>query len=187
MNLIGFAEKHSHASYQSLKQGFRNKVDPWNFENSNYERGRFEKMLKIAKKLPHKKILEIGCAEGHFTQRLQQISEKITAIDLSQVAISRARRRAPKARYFCTTLEKMPLPQTLYDLVICSEVFYYIDDKKSAVDKIKKLAKFLLTSNYMLHPLLVEPYLAKLTLLERVIHFSLRELKICSISAWEIG
>jgi len=42
-------------------------------------------------------VLEAGCAEGHFTETLARRSSRVLALDISAVALERARRRAPRA------------------------------------------------------------------------------------------
>ena len=74
--------------------------DPWNL-NSKQEQFRYKIIINFIKKnfcKPDLKILEIGCAEGNFSEYLDIETYKTTSIDISEVAIERARNRNLKMR-----------------------------------------------------------------------------------------
>jgi len=48
--------------------------------------------LKQFGKVHYPLALDIGCAQGQFTQRLQEVASEIIAIDISKTAIEKARR-----------------------------------------------------------------------------------------------
>ncbi len=71
------------------------KENPWKLDDKT-EQLRYKIYLKQINKLyPDKKIniLELGCAEGNFTSLLSNQGYCITAVDISEKAIERARNR----------------------------------------------------------------------------------------------
>jgi len=104
--------------------------DPWRFETSAYEKEKYERTLGI---LPHREfrsILEVGCAEGVFTKRLAPYGRRITALDISEVALGRARERCcdlPSVEFKVFDLLNDGF-QEEYDLICASEVLYFLDD-----------------------------------------------------------
>ncbi|HVZ12416.1 MAG TPA: SAM-dependent methyltransferase [Patescibacteria group bacterium] len=174
--------------YKKLEASFHIQ-DHWNFEKSDFEKKRFEQMLKFCNYVPHKTILEIGCAEGHFTKYLTKISQSVTAVDVSSIAIEYARKKVLEATFKVLKLEEIPIPEEKYDLVICSETLYYLLDQKGAIDYLKRLGKNLVTSSFLMTnwgAYISEFYLARLHPLKRKVLYSIPERKLTIVSLWEL-
>src|SRR3984957_19268078 len=74
-------------------QIYRTNLDPWNFENSLYER---EKYLASLAALPlerYHRALEIGGSIGVLTRMLAGRCDRLLSIDVSPVAQGRAQMR----------------------------------------------------------------------------------------------
>ncbi|WP_436798643.1 SAM-dependent methyltransferase, partial [Mesorhizobium escarrei] len=103
--------------------------DPWNY-GSPYEQEKYERQLEI---LPAGRIgraLELACAEGHFTRQLAPRVDHLTATDISAVAVERARARCrdrPNVEFGVLDFCADTLPGEM-DLIVCSEVLYFLDD-----------------------------------------------------------
>ncbi len=132
-------------SYEELEKLFQWCEDPWNFENSAYEKERLECLLTTLKRYPHKTILEVGCAEGVFTSYLQKLDAQVVAIDVSLTALSRAKQRHPHGVFIHSSLEDFSW-STKFDMVICSETLYYMANVPEAIDKLRNLGKYCLVS-----------------------------------------
>lgn len=178
--------RFGHLSYDGLDRLFGARVDPWHFDSSAYEQARFAKMLALVQSVPHARILEAGCAEGHFTQRLLTISDDVTAIDLSAVAIERAKLRAPGASFLNVKLEDMPAGPERFDVIVCGEMLYYLDDVAAIVPKLRQLGRYLVTSTLYPSAWQIHAGLAQCTLRKQVFHASPRELRAASIRLWEL-
>lgn len=159
--------KGDHATYERLFQAVE---DPWNFTNSPYERRRLERLLGAALRVPHERVLEVGCAEGVFTEMLSGIARQVVAIDVSETAISRARRRNPGVEFHLAGLEEFE-SEGRFDLVVCAETLYLIQDVSAAIQKLNRLARHVLVSYTLRQRKKVEPHLAGIPLLyEEVFH-----------------
>jgi peptidoglycan/xylan/chitin deacetylase (PgdA/CDA1 family)/SAM-dependent methyltransferase len=110
---------------------FGERVDPWRYDTP-YER---EKYALTAELLPPRigRVLELGPAEGHFTRRLAERAEHVTAGDISAVALARAQQRC--ASFSNVTFTQMDaFADDLggpYDLIVCSEMLYYAGDRET--------------------------------------------------------
>jgi peptidoglycan/xylan/chitin deacetylase (PgdA/CDA1 family)/predicted TPR repeat methyltransferase len=109
---------------------FFEQVDPWNY-SSPYEQIKYERTLSLIPAGRIGKALELACAEGHFTAQLAGRVEQLTATDISERALQRARTRCTNFanvsfRPFDLAVE--PVPQGL-DLIVCSEVLYFLKDE----------------------------------------------------------
>lgn len=112
-----------------LEQAFHEKTDPWNFDGSVEEQGRFQKTWELVPAGSYRRILEVGCAEGHFTEQIagRFPDAQILAIDLVPLALERARARSagrPNVRFRCHDIGKQPIDGT-FDLIFCMGVLEY--------------------------------------------------------------
>ncbi len=114
----------------SLDQLFSRQADPWGYTNA-YEQTKYEQTLEL---IPAgaAKVLEVGCAEGHFTAQLAPRVESLVATDISQVAVDRAAARCESegnVQFETLDLATDSIPGC-YDLIVCSEVLYYLGRPK---------------------------------------------------------
>ncbi|WFP76105.1 trifunctional glycosyltransferase/class I SAM-dependent methyltransferase/polysaccharide deacetylase [Mesorhizobium sp. WSM4906] len=118
--------------------------DPWKY-GSPYEQEKYERQLQILPAGPIGRALELACAEGHFTRQLAPCVGHLTATDISAVAIERARARCsnlPNVEFGVLDLAADTLPGEM-NLIVCSEVLYYLDDLAELRRVAKKLVEAL--------------------------------------------
>jgi SAM-dependent methyltransferase len=100
--------------------------DPWDFETSAYEAAKYGETI-AALDPPYASILEVGCSIGVLTARLRPLTARLLGIDVSEAALARARARVPDASF-----ERREIPEAWpdgrFELVVCSEVLYYLDE-----------------------------------------------------------
>ncbi|HUF30206.1 MAG TPA: polysaccharide deacetylase family protein, partial [Gemmatimonadaceae bacterium] len=122
---------------------FASGADPWRYE-SPYERRKYDQTLSLIGNGRFRRSLEAGCAEGHFSVRLAAIVDEVIAADVSEIALARveARCESQGIRNVVTRrldLSSDPLPGD-FDLVVCSEVLYYMGDRNALADVARRLA-----------------------------------------------
>lgn len=111
--------------------------DPWNFETSEYEAKKYAATIAALPQKHYEKALEIGCSIGVLTKMLAEKSSDLLATDVSQKALDIAEKRCENLEN--VRFEKMSFPQELpddiYDLIMLSEVAYYLspDDWELAI------------------------------------------------------
>jgi predicted TPR repeat methyltransferase len=103
--------------------------DPWSFETSEYERRKYAHTLASLDGRRFERALEVGCSIGVLTARLASITTELLAIDVSDRALDRARRRMNGRRGVCFARASFPeeMPVGPWDLIVCSEILYYLD------------------------------------------------------------
>ncbi|WP_210325149.1 trifunctional glycosyltransferase/class I SAM-dependent methyltransferase/polysaccharide deacetylase [Mesorhizobium silamurunense] len=112
--------------------------DPWNY-GSPYEQEKYQRQLEILPAGPIVRALELACAEGQFTRQLAARVGHLTATDISPIAIGRARARCsdqPNVEFGVLDFSADTLPGEM-DLIVCSEVLYYLDD----LAELRRIAK----------------------------------------------
>jgi peptidoglycan/xylan/chitin deacetylase (PgdA/CDA1 family)/SAM-dependent methyltransferase len=131
---------------------FASRRDPWGYGSTDYETHKYQQTLAL---LPSRRIrhaLEIGCAEGHFTALLAPKVDRLSAADVSQIALARAAERCqalPNVSFLHFDLMRSPLPTGL-DLVVAGEVLYYLPDLASLHQVAKRLAAALAPGGHLL-------------------------------------
>ena len=68
--------------------------DPWRLNRTSQRTRALRRILA-----PHtrgRKVLELGCGEGHLTNRVLNTAHHVTAVDISGIALSRAPRASQR-------------------------------------------------------------------------------------------
>ena len=88
------------------------------------------------------KILDIGCGEGSTLLNLNDESNKLYGMDISEEAIELSKNNLTDATYFLGDItKKETLPAQKFDLIICSEVLEHITDDDIAIENLSSLLK----------------------------------------------
>lgn len=102
--------------------------DPWGFRTSPYEREKYGATLDVLPRPRYASALEIGCSIGVFTHRLAERCDRLLAVDASARALGEA--KATNADRPWVTFREATLPRDFpdgrYDLIVLSEVLYYL-------------------------------------------------------------
>ncbi len=109
--------------------------DPWRFASSPYEHAKYEATLASLPRGTYAEALEIGCSIGVMTRRLAGRCARLTAIDVAESALDAARARCadlPHIRFACGAVPS-DWPEGVFDLILLSEVVYYLDRDDIAV------------------------------------------------------
>ncbi len=125
--------------------------DPWDYSN-DYEQEKYGHTLEMIPEDSSSSVLELGCAEGLFTEMLSAIAGNVLAVDISERALERARKR-------CSGLENVRfeqhdiaqgVPAGKYALIICSELLYYLRDGQAVARFAHQLTQALPIGGYLL-------------------------------------
>jgi SAM-dependent methyltransferase len=100
--------------------------DPWDYESSPYEQGKYRATLEALPRRPGR-TLELGCSIGVFTEMLAPRCDTLLAVDFSLTAVAEARRRLSGKEW--VEVERATLPEQMpagpFDTIVCSELLYY--------------------------------------------------------------
>ena len=118
----------AHKTRRKMNRQFGRREDPFSYETTPYEAARLIAMDEALGAGPLGPVLEVGCAEGHFTDKLARRSSRVLALDISTVALARARRRVPGIVFVeADLLAWEPGAQGLFEAVVIGDVLYYLD------------------------------------------------------------
>ena len=75
-------------------------------------------------------VLDLCCGAGQTTRFLVQYSDRVTGLDISPVAIERAKKNVPQANYVEGLAQRMPLDDNQFDLVHTSSALHEMTPKE---------------------------------------------------------
>ena len=106
--------------------------DPWGFEERWYEQRKYAITMAMLPRPRYRHAFEPGCSVGVLTGMLSQRCDRVTATDVASVALDSARERLARNDMLdgVTLLRASldaPWPGPDVDLVVLSEVAYYLD------------------------------------------------------------
>lgn len=91
-----------------------------------------------------KKLLEYGCAKGDETIQLISFGAFVTGIDISPIAIKRAREnvvsKGYSSEYFVMDAEHTEFPDNSFDIVVGSGILHHLD-LKNAYTELSRIVK----------------------------------------------
>lgn len=131
--------------------------DPWHYDSA-YEQEKYARQLQLVPAHVGT-ALELACAEGRFTALLAPRVQHLIATDIAPTAVERAAERCSAQRnieFRTLHLVADPLPPAL-DLIVCSEVLYYLRDRAELDHVARRLAAALAPGGCLLiaHALLL--------------------------------
>jgi SAM-dependent methyltransferase len=97
--------------------------DPWGIARAGFR----DKVLRhrLATFIRQKSVLELGCGEGHLTQVVFDQARSITGVDISNIAIERAKaRNLPNANF--ESQDFLSTSFVGYDVIAALECVYYL-------------------------------------------------------------
>jgi peptidoglycan/xylan/chitin deacetylase (PgdA/CDA1 family) len=126
-------------------------ADPWRY-TSGYEQTKYSQTLELLPSGAIPRALELACAEGHFTVQLAPRVGSLTAADISARALERAAERCSGlANVDFRRLDVVEDPiEPGWDLIVCSEVLYYVPGRDALEGVAAKLASALRPGGHLL-------------------------------------
>ncbi|HTA36507.1 MAG TPA: SAM-dependent methyltransferase [Solirubrobacteraceae bacterium] len=132
--MSGEALHASRIGRERFERHYEASADPWGYRTSSYERDKYGATLAALPPRPLAHVLEVGCSIGVFTRLLAERCEQLVAVDFSARAIELAREQLHDLANVELARASFPeqTPPAAWDLVVCSEVLYYLDRKTFA-------------------------------------------------------
>jgi trans-aconitate methyltransferase len=119
---------------KDIEARYRADPDPWGYLASEYERCKYAATLEACGSGPFSCALELGGSIGVFSAMLAPRCERLVTVDVSPTAVGHARRRLAGHLNVKTIVGPIPaaVPRQPFDLVVASEIIYYLSDDELA-------------------------------------------------------
>jgi SAM-dependent methyltransferase len=89
---------------------------------------------------PAERALDLGSGDGRLTAELR--AGHVTAADVSQVALGRARARLPGAALVLLEPDQpLPFEDSAFDLVLCAETLEHVRDVQLALSEVRRVLR----------------------------------------------
>lgn len=114
---------------ESFEARFREEPDPWGFADDPYERAKYARTVAALGGRRFDRALELGSANGELTALLAPHCDRLLALDAAPTAAARAAERLAAVPGVEVRQGLVPedLPAGPWDLVVASEILYYLD------------------------------------------------------------
>jgi hypothetical protein len=112
-----------------FKGMYATEADPWHFATSPYERDKYAATLAALPRDHYRSALDVGCSIGVFTHQLCRRCDALIGLDVVPSVLDAARARCadcPDARFMLAAVPGT-WPDGRFDLIVISEVAYYLD------------------------------------------------------------
>lgn len=95
------------------------------------------------KKLKQLRVLDYGCSTGIITNFIAGSSKEVMGIDVDEVAIRKAKQKYKRhnVSFLLTNGIRIPFKNNPFDLVICNQVYSYLDNPPLMVSEIYRVLK----------------------------------------------
>ena len=108
--------------------------DPWGFTSRWYERRKYALTLAALPRARYRHVFEPGCSVGVLSEQLAARADRLLACDLVPTAVEQTSARltaSTTARDTGVDVRQWdlrgPWPETTFDLIVVSEVLYYLE------------------------------------------------------------
>ena len=95
------------------------------------------------------RILDVGCGKGTFTHLLKKQNNRVVGIDLSEVAIRKARESFPDIDFRCMGVEQLTELQETFDAVVVMGTLAYVDGWPQVLETIAGMTRWLYVAEYV--------------------------------------
>lgn len=104
-----------------------------------------------------KKVLEIGCGTGIFTEKIAATGADIAAVDISPDLINKARKNVedPNVSFYIANVENMDFEDNSFDSVVGSSILHHLNVEPALLEirrLLKKEGRIAFTEPNMMNP-----------------------------------
>jgi len=105
-----------------------------------------QRLGKIVREIPSLiglTVLDAGCGEGHLLERIHHAfpTGRFYGVDVTDVALHRARERCPWAHLVRANLVHTDLPDAFFDVVASTEVLEHVYEYLAVIQEMKRILK----------------------------------------------
>jgi 2-polyprenyl-3-methyl-5-hydroxy-6-metoxy-1,4-benzoquinol methylase len=103
---------------------------------------RFDAALEYVHSIKPKRILDAGCGDGIFTNRLTGTGDSVDVVGVDfNTHVEELNKKYRGIRFMKADMRELPFPEGSYDCVTCLDVLEHFYDVEDVLAKIKKIIK----------------------------------------------
>lgn len=138
-----------------FEEMYRDFDDPW--EQTKNEEWASEKAVALShiQKLKAKKVMELGCGLGHYTDKISKLGVEAIGVDISATAIDKAKLKYPNYQFIVADILDFDIYRDIKpDIIIMAEITWYVLDK---LDRFIDFIRTEMPQTYLIHLLTIYP------------------------------
>jgi 2-polyprenyl-6-hydroxyphenyl methylase/3-demethylubiquinone-9 3-methyltransferase len=87
-------------------------------------------------------VLDLGCGEGQLTAMLADVGAQPTGLDLSEIALGRARLAHPELEFVARdSAGTLPFDDCVFDAVVCVHVLQHVADTQQLMSEVRRVLR----------------------------------------------
>lgn len=123
---------------------YRLNHDPYDTTTSPYELHKQKALVRMIGERRYASALDLGCGTGVVTRLIAPFCDRVLGTDFAPTAIETARRETSDSRVSFAVADLREMEEVgAYDLIVCSEVLYYLKAPELA-DALVRLSRALM-------------------------------------------
>ncbi|WP_419210446.1 malonyl-ACP O-methyltransferase BioC [Providencia manganoxydans] len=91
--------------------------------------------------LAAKKVIDVGCGTGFFSQIIKAQGAEVTALDLSSGMLDVARQKNAAKQYICADMEALPFADQTFNVVFSNLAIQWCSDLSLALTELHRVTK----------------------------------------------
>jgi 2-polyprenyl-3-methyl-5-hydroxy-6-metoxy-1,4-benzoquinol methylase len=100
-------------------------------------------LVDLAENAHPRSILDVGCGEGLIIRQLRVLWDRVDlhGLDVDGRLLKAAQDVAADATYVTGSIYELPVADSCYDLVVCTEVLEHVEDAERALAEVVRVAR----------------------------------------------
>jgi len=140
------------AEFEEMYQDYE---DPWNQTKKGIYATDEVITANLIRKLNVKRVIELGCGLGHFTNLISSTGVEVLGVDISKTAIEKAKKNFSKCNFKVGDILDYEIYQEFKpDLIIMAQITWYVLDK---LDDFLLFLRNEVPNIYLIHLLVTYP------------------------------
>jgi len=124
--------RREHGAAAAFDRLYARTSDPFGAElpQYRYQQRKYNSLLSMLPQRRYRNVLDIGCGLGAFTRKLAPFADAVLGTDISEVAMSQARKLSigyPNVKYSLEPMLEAPADEAVFDLIVLADTLYYMD------------------------------------------------------------
>jgi len=115
--------------------------DDAHFDSQPCQKDRMNNLIKICMKEGiHKKVIDVGAADGYLSDKLKQLGFDVTPLDISETRVGRMK-DIYGLKATLGSIRKIPFKNNSFDIVIGAEILEHLDNMSEGLAELERVCK----------------------------------------------
>ena len=123
------------------REGYNILADYYNKKEKYWDSFEKDQVLPLLGAIKDKQILDVGAGTGRLVSRLVNAGAEVTALDISDVMVSKLKAKSYKLKAIVGDAEDLPFEVESFDIVIATFLIVHLKDLERFFDEVYRVLK----------------------------------------------